>query len=1120
MPKNPKQLYHFTHSSPEIKTVADLLNNPNSPAFLYNTDPNGFLNIVGEDGRTNRERIEATFTFPEYKRFIGAPFSKLPLLNGTLLFVEYEKVNKPSFLTEGITVISNNEPAFKAAKLAELEADLGYYQIDKPLHGKLALGVSKEIYPDVSVWVWCAALSPRGEESTELSGEFFNLSPFIEKITTNMTKNGGNFSIKLPPLVCELDSETNKWIIKKGALVQYSTNNNSSLQGDGYLAEGSLYTTEIHQDNPNVASDEVLTRSQFFFHNIIQPNDLVLIRFETLEMEKEQRYADAQSYYINKNNIANQLYDMIGLVDSNTIMLSPSNNDVSINISGRDLSKLVIEDGTYFYALENSQGTLKFAGQSTEKNSLLKRIFADNGMSFIGLYQFTSIEYILKFIIQQLSSIKIVPDDLFRSYAQSIKKINGKDVIYDSRNRYFTDYDIKGADAKLRTELKDKATLKVEQLRAAAGRTTPNLGAESKLREDIFYEMVNFLEEIRKYNYRQINDVNKTAGWKAFTYKGERIDKDTFPEYFAKNLLNDKGDINEDLFRFLNICDQFVDAGKQEKVFKEQLARGIWQIINLVIDETVASRRLADVSFSTANGSLLNFLKAACQDPLVEFYSDTYGDKYHWIVRKPPYDQKGLITLIEGKVNTEEGIPNRPPSIVDVEQEDILSESLTYDDNQVHSWYQFTPKNALIGDAQDYALSYLPAFYFPEYAEVYGSKPLQQSHSYLNYVPLKNSKDEALSDQELQVFEDMRYVIESNQYLPFTRKGQITLNRDRRLKVGNIMRYKATGEIFFIDAVQHNYQINDSNLDATTTINVSRGMIEQLIYGQYVANENGGKEFVSYFNIIDTRLVFNKHEVTKEVTRRVKKKKKVTVIKPDEGTSTTALSFMLDNFIHIAQVIEKGNNTGIGNLNTYNQYPKNKQTFINFINLINASGYWVHVGALSANRTYAQQAALKRENDNNASPGHSNHERGAAIDITLTDKKSGRVHSKTTDKAAWIATGVPAIARSLGLRWANGEGSFGSYIDRVHFEIASAPSNLEVSTEDEYEETTETQKSMVIDKAGVFQNFRVNKFVFNFFRKRLQQSPEYKYVTSRKIYDNGGQVLPNVTIQSTKKLNG
>lgn len=1088
---NKTELYHFTHSSPEIETVAELLANASSPAFLYNKEPNTFLAIVGEDNLTNRQRIEATFVLPEDIFYVGAAWDKLPLHPGTILYLEYEKVNQPSFLTEGIEVVSNDEPAFKAIRLAQLEADKGYISINKPIKGQVIKGGYQEILPDVTVWIWCRALSPKDDENFELKGEFFDLTPFVSNVTTNMTKNGGNFQITLPPLMCVQD-KNNKWVLTKDSVDQYVNDNGASLQGTGYVAHSTMFTPQ--------GEDEPLVRSQMLFHNIISSNDLILIRMETLELEKEQRYSDANELYVSKKNIAGRIYDMIGLVDSNILITNPANNDVSINVSGRDLAKIFIEDGTYFYALENSQGMLKFAGQSAQKNSLMSRIFADGGLNFIGLYQFTSIEYIMKFIMQQLSNIKIVPDDLFESYGTR-------------RNKTFTDNGSAGIDNKKRDNLKSDAVTDIKSMRTKNSLQFTNEDLEANKVDEIFYTMGRFLQAIRTDGNRKTDASNSTQGWKSFVFEGEQIDDDSLPTYFTKNLFSTKNTADDIFYKFTNTVDKYIDAGTPDKKFKEQLAPGIWQIIKLVIDKTVANRRLADSSFSTANGSLLNFIRSACQEPLVEFYMDTYADEYNLIVRRPPYDQKGLISLIEGKVNTQTGLTETPPAIVNIQQDDVIKENLFYDDSSVYSWYHFFPKNAMVGSAEQYSLSYLGALYFPEYADIWGSKPFQQSHSYIPYIPLKNKNTTGLGLDEAQAVEDLKYVVESSQYLPFTRKGTLVVNRDRRLKIGNIFRYESTGEIGFITGVQHTFQITDAGIEATTTIHVERMMIEQLIYGQFLNEKDGDQpKFVSYFNIINTNLVYNKKTVTQQVTTSVKKP---AVFK--DVPVTTASNFLLNNFMQNSQIIQKGN-VGMGFLEKYNAYPDNKNLFITFINGINKLGYRVRLCPLATNRTYIQQVALKKENPHNAAPGTSRHERGAAIDITIVNDKTGRVHSKTTDHDAWIATGVPALAKSLGLRWAAGDGKFGSYIDRVHFEIATTKTKVAVApTESEYEDKTETITSVEIDREGIFQNFKVNKFAFNFFLKRRQNGEDFRKVTSRLVYDNGGALLNEVKVIGHKK---
>ncbi len=1006
---NKTELYMVTHSSPELETVGDYLNVQTSPAFAYNGNSDKFLSVVGKDKKTNRERIIGTYNSIEKKRYANYSGSNLPLKVGTLFYIEAEKLNTISFATEGIKVVSTDEAAFKASKLAELESDKGYFQVNKPVGGEAQSGTSKQIYPDMTVWIWCRALSSVQDESTELKGQFFDLTPFIQKITACVGKNGGNFNITLPPLVCDLVE--NKWVLREGNILQYLDPEGTGVQD--YVAESSFFHDE----------ETGLVRNQFLFHNIIKSNDLIMIRFETLEMDKDQRYEDSKQFYIDKKMIAGRIYDMIGLVDSNVQVVSPESNEVSINITGRDLSKLLIEDGTYFYALENSQGMLKFAGQSTQKNSQLSRIFAENSMSFFGLYSFTSIEYILKFIIQQLSTIKIVPQDLFESYG-------------DRRNKRYdeSDYD------------------KIKQL-------------------------------------------------------------------------SNKG-----------------NQPKHEGKVTQKLADGIWQIVDLVIDKSVSQRRLADSSLSTANGSLLNFIHSACQEPLVEFYMDTYGDKYYFIVRQPPYNKKGLLSLIQGRnINTEDGSYPKTTAIVDIDQEDVLNESLMFDDSQVYSWYHFFPRNAMIGGAAEYSLQYLGALYFEEYAQIFGSKPFQQSHTYIPYVPIRNKNNTgSLSIEEQQAVEDLKYVVESNQYLPFSRKGSFVLNGDRRIKIGNVIRYKSTGEIFFVDSVTQSFVINENKIDRTTIVSVSRGLVEQLIYGTYVRNGAGALEFVSYFNIINTDLNLKVREYasTKEV--KTKNPNYIPPVIPEEkfvapsvkatftpivtnpfavtpATPATITPNSTTPFFNNSPMVNTDyfvvDSIANGGMESLERYKNNRNLFIGFINAINRAGYWVRV--TSTQRSYQEQWQLKYGkggNLNNAEPGHSHHEHNEAIDINIVDKKTGKVYKKQTSEAEWRATGVPAIANSLGLRWGGktNDGKFGTYVDRVHFEASNNISDLQHNgryNQDEFIITQVPTTETGVDRESIFSNFKVNKFVFNFFLKGLQMDSQYRTVSDRFI-DNGSKIMP------------
>ncbi len=57
------------------------------------------------------------------------------------------------------------------------------------------------------------------------------------------------------------------------------------------------------------------------------------------------------------------------------------------------------------------------------------------------------------------------------------------------------------------------------------------------------------------------------------------------------------------------------------------------------------------------------------------------------------------------------------------------------------------------------------------------------------------------------------------------------MNGDRRIKRGTFVRFKSTNEIFYVDSVSHSYSINSTTIDRTTTLTVSRGMVERFIEG-------------------------------------------------------------------------------------------------------------------------------------------------------------------------------------------------------------------------------------------------------------------------------------------------
>lgn len=1078
------EIYEVIFSSPELKTVEDYVSEPGSPAYGFIRREEEFLKVVNSQGKTNREAILDRYKIEGSREFYAKkPAKKLRLKPGTRLAIPVQEVDRVGLLTQGIEVVSNDIPAFKARMLAELESKEGYNPVRKTaLDQKESKGVLMESYPEVTVWVWCRALSAAGlGEDNE--GQIVNITPFVTKVTTNVGKNGGNFQISLPPIACEYDDVQSKWIITKQSIEHFNASStNGSQQSHGFVASTNLLT-EDSQGN--------VRRSQFLFHNILSANDLVYIRYETLDLEKDQRIRDSEDFIIDRSELPGRVYDMIGLIDENVQVVSGEHAEVSININGRDLSKLFIDDGTYFYALEMTQGQLNFAGGSTQQNDLMQRVFSDNALQYFGLYFNNSIENVLKFVIQQLSTIRVVPDKLFEYYGDRRNKKFNPERKYLQQNEEI---------ANSLAALKKTSLNAISSLRKNARIVNSSEIAEQQELEKIWINVNAFFKEIRNKKVRVVAN-NITLGWRKFRYGVEEIEENQYPSSFGRDLYlrssykqSSTSRIEEE--NLFTAVDKYLDLEKtnpsHKDLWQEEVAPGIWSIIKLVIDDGVTGRRIVDSSASSANGSLLNFIRKICQEPFVEFYMDTYGDMYHLIVRKPPTNKAGYESLLkkEIRVEDENGLEKvLQPAIIDIEVEDVLDEQLSYNDQDAISWYHLTPQANFIGSASTYSLAYLPAIFFKEYAEVWGSRPMQIAHNYMPRLPL-NSKNTNLDISEEQAYSDIKYMIESNAYMPFTRKGQIKTNGDRRLKRGNLVRYKPTGEIFMIDDVQQHFQITESGIERMTTINVSRGMIENLIEGISFNPKNdkeGEPIHVSYFNIVNTDFPdFDslKRTVKDTITEQVQ-------VGTEKINVSAGEAYRNQQNLPKISYTGKVKNIGMSELNRYSTYAKAR--FLDLINKINMSGYSVTV--TSGVRTFAEQARLKRQNSKNAAAGTSRHERGLAIDINIRNISTGQVYLKRSNRQQWLSTGIPQLGKSLGFIW--GGDAFANYWDPIHFELpnqgssnSSSASSSTSFSEDRpiYETRTRHISRVEIDRTKVFANFQVNVPQFNYFLRRRQNA--------------------------------
>lgn len=519
----------------------------------------------------------------------------------------------------------------------------------------------------VSVWVYLKSVD-----------KVVNITPFCSKVNVSSSKVVSTFEIDLSPTY------------------DYTSNQLENY----YIFNGKSWST------------------------ILTENDIVFIKFE--ELEVESRFIGNE---IPKSELANQIYDFIGLVDVAYESMDLTNSTYINGISGRCFSKLFTDDEATFFpysvVTDSVNGNL-LMGKPSEFG-LLNRLFVDGQNYSLFSKDFRSIEDTMKFYVNQISTMGILPegvdDSLFASYGNRRTKL----------------YGLKGTE---KPELKDIK------------------------------------------------------------------------------------------------------------------AKGVYQIIKFWFDPSVKSRRIVDSSVTNPEGSILSLFYKICQEPFVEVLTDTYGDTYNVIVRKPPFDKNSITENLKYNDSLSE-------NSYSIRQEDISSINTYFEDN-FFTWFQLYNRGVFVGMDKYIALTRVPIIYFSEYINLWGPKK--------SYVEYNYARSEGLSTDldKQQVIEDLIYILESQLYLPFTKRGTITMqNGDRRIKKGTWIEIPLTGEIYYIDSVVNTVAISNSDIIRTTTLNVSRGMVKRFIEGYEI---NGIK--YSYFNIVNLDdlkkaledfLINNKSSISKSV---------------------------------------------------------------------------------------------------------------------------------------------------------------------------------------------------------------------------------------------------------------
>lgn len=393
----------YIHTYSGMTSLDELIEYKFWQDFTRNEKPKAedILNVYG-----NRQSVRDAYSKRE-KKDIAAGTEASNLVLGTKLKIPAKYVNAEFVAFDGSQIIIPNADTetFINQALARTVKGVEYRQVFK---AGVGAGVVLKSTPKPRVWIWCKSLGFSNKpEAPKYSGEgqIFDLSPFIMNLQTGVSSTGGNFSFTLPPLTCEC--ELDGWKIKTGTTSSFSESGKDS--------------TFISKNVVHRKVGDVLKHNTFLFHNMIQENDIVFITLD----DKTPTPKDF-NLKISNTELPGKVFDMIGLIDGNSVSQNFTASSAMINISGRDFIKPMIEDSSYFLQLDES---LTSEAENQKQGLFVNDNPANWGRparsSMLSLtsnivstssYQPRTVGEFIQFIFSALATIEICPDSLFKPY--------------------------------------------------------------------------------------------------------------------------------------------------------------------------------------------------------------------------------------------------------------------------------------------------------------------------------------------------------------------------------------------------------------------------------------------------------------------------------------------------------------------------------------------------------------------------------------------------------------------------------------------------------------------------------------------------------------------------------
>lgn len=413
--KDRKTIKVFNGDS-RVKTIADFL----ETQYMYNITPKDFLDL-------NRQYIFDQWTYKELiayadkigKKDLGAMSPEdlredAPLPCPATFEIYAKNVTREIAINQTNLQAENNDfIAFADDKVSEV---LNAASVS--LSNDAGALLKRE--PKVKVYAWCKSLYYAGtdRESYENALEttqdsFVNLSKYVMSLSTLSGGEGGSFSIRFPIIDIQI-SETAWYDKTSDGAVSWLAGSIVGLGKD----------ISVENENYYLSKSDITRVERNFLSWLLSTNDLIFLSFEDTAQKED---------YVQADQVFGQTYDMIGLVDTVTVVTDGGSTNAYVEVTGRDLNKLLIDDGSFFFQVSTTPNPSEvFANQGvkgdasdTDKSDPMKRLRLLRGEIEIFKSRVNmSLSYILKGVISQLANVQIVPGDVFKSWGGAQTSFN------------------------------------------------------------------------------------------------------------------------------------------------------------------------------------------------------------------------------------------------------------------------------------------------------------------------------------------------------------------------------------------------------------------------------------------------------------------------------------------------------------------------------------------------------------------------------------------------------------------------------------------------------------------------------------------------------------------------